>query len=286
MISDIISRKSSILQQRMSANIFKDHVVVITGASSGIGRELALQLAKQGAFLSVAARDTRRLADLKQKCDELGGRIIAIPTDVSKQDQCALLIRKTLEAYQRIDVLINNAGLSMYGKFEDVKDLGLFDSLMKVNYFGSVYCTHYALPHLQHTRGRIVGISSLTGKTGVPTRSGYAASKHAMAGFFDSLRIELADSGVTVTMIYPGFVATEMRERALDISGKPLGKSHLNESKVMPVERCAQMILEAAEKRKRELVMTSKGKIGLWLKLIAPAFVDRVARKAIISGRT
>jgi short-subunit dehydrogenase len=282
----MISRVSTVFIHPMALHTFKDQVVIITGASCGIGRELALQLAQQGAFLSAAARDRTRLADLKQECEKLGGRIITIPTDVSKQDQCELLIRKTLKVYQRIDILINNAGLSMVGNFEDVKNVELFDTLMKVNYLGGVYCTHFALPHLKHTQGRIVGISSLTGKTGVPTRSGYAASKHAMAGFFDSLRIELAGSGVSVTMIYPGFVATKMRERALDVYGKPIGKSHLNESNVMPVDRCVSMILTAVKKRKRELVMTSKGKIGLWLKLIAPELVDRVARKAIITGRT
>ncbi len=270
----------------MAAHTFKDQVVLITGASSGIGRELVLQLAKQGALLSTAARDIKRLADLKQECEKLGSNILTIPTDVSKQDQCELLVQKTLEAFQQIDILINNAGLTMYGNFEDVKDLGLFEKLMKVNYLGSVYCTYYALSHLKQSKGRIVGISSLTGKTGVPTRSGYAASKHAMAGFFDSLRVELAGSGVSVTMIYPGFVATGMRERALGIDGNPVGKSHLNESKVMPVERCAEMILNAVEKRKREVVMTPKGKVGLWLKLIAPELVDRVARKAIMTGRT
>ena len=174
----------------------------------------------------------------------------------------------------------------MYGNFEDVKDIEMFETLMKVNYLGSVYCTYQALPYLKQSRGRIVGISSLTGKNGVPTRTGYAASKHAMAGFFDSLRIELAGSGVTVTMIYPGFVATEMRERALGADGKPIGKSHLNEGNVMPVERCAGMILTAVEKRKRELIMGFRGKIGLWLKLIAPGLTDRIARKSIMIGRT
>jgi short-subunit dehydrogenase len=270
----------------MKSHSFKDSVIIITGASSGIGRELALQLAAQGAALSLAARDTDRLTSIAEECQRRGGKALSIPTDVSNRVHCAALIQKTIDHYQRIDVLINNAGMTMFGNFEDVKDLALFDRIMKVNYLGSVYCTYFSLPYLKKSRGRIVGISSLTGKNGVPTRTAYAASKHAMAGFFDSLRIELDGSGVSVTMIYPGFVATEMRERALGTDGQPIGKSHLDESNVMPVEQCAEMICAAIEKRKRELVMTLRGKLGLWMKLIVPGLVDNIARKAIIEGRT
>ncbi len=173
----------------------------------------------------------------------------------------------------------------MWARFDEIQDLALIEQIMRVNYFGSIYCTYYALPYLKETRGRIVGISSLAGKTGVPTRSGYAASKHAMAGFFDTLRIELADAGVSVTMVYPGFVATELRERALGADGKPLGRSPVREAEVMTAETCARLIVRLAAHRKRELVMTLRGQLGLWLKLIAPGAVDRVARKAIEEGR-
>jgi short-subunit dehydrogenase len=156
---------------------------------------------------------------------------------------------------------------------------------MQTNYLGSVYCTHYALPYLKQTHGQIVGVSSLTGKTGVPTRSAYAASKHAMVGFFDSLRIELAPSGVSVTMIYPGFVSSNMRQHALGANGKPLGASPVRESQVMPVEECVRLMVGAMAGRKRELVMTLRGKLGQWLKLIAPGLVDRIAQDAITKGR-
>jgi short-subunit dehydrogenase len=270
----------------MKSPVFKDHVIIITGASSGIGRELAYQLAGQGASLSLAARDQGRLDEVAAECRKFGGKALIVPTDVADPAQCSALVRKTIEQYKRIDVLINNAGLSMSARFDEISDIGLFEHLMQVNYLGSVYCTYYALPYLKQTRGRIVGISSLTGKNGVPTRSGYAASKHAMAGFFDSLRIELADSGVTVTMIYPGFVSTEVRKRSLGSDGKPRGESHLDEEKVMPAGSCAQMIIQASERRKREMVMTLRGKAGLWMKLIAPKIVDRTALKAIIKGQT
>jgi short-subunit dehydrogenase len=173
----------------------------------------------------------------------------------------------------------------MHVNFEDVRDPGIFEKLMRVNYLGSVYCTYYALPYLKETHGRIVGISSLTGKTGVPTRSGYAASKHAMAGFFDSLRIELAKYRISVTMIYPGFVATPVREEAFGEDGQAVGRSSVRENEVMPVETCAKIILRAAAHRKREVVMTLRGKMGIWLKLIAPGLVDRIARRTIHAGR-
>ncbi|HEX6039748.1 SDR family oxidoreductase, partial [Longimicrobium sp.] len=251
------------------ADVFRENVVVITGASEGIGRELALQLADQGAWLVLAARDAARLYAVAEECRLRGARAVSVPTDVADQAQCRALIERTVAEYGRVDTLVNNAGIGMWARFDEVQDLAPFERMMQVNYFGSVYCTHAALPHLKRTRGRIVGVSSLTGKAGVPTRSGYAATKHAMAGFFDSLRIELDGTGVTVTMIYPGFVATEIRERAFGADGKPLGKSPVREAEVMTVETCARLILEAAAERRRELVMTRRGKFGMWLKLLA-----------------
>lgn len=264
---------------------FADQVVIITGASSGIGRELAIQLAGQGARLALAARDQGALDAVVAQCAARGARAISVPTDVADPAQCAHLVAHTVATFGRLDTLINNAGLSMWARFADVTDLTIFETLMRVNYLGSVYCTHSALPHLQRSRGRLVGVSSLTGKTGVPTRSGYAASKHAMAGFFDTLRIELAGSGVSVTMAYPGFVATEVRRRAFGGDGRPLGASPVREAEVMTAETCAAIILRATAARKREVVMTARGKLGLWLKLIAPGLVDRIARRTIEAGR-
>jgi short-subunit dehydrogenase len=260
---------------------FTGNAVIVTGASAGIGHQLALQLANQGARLVLAARTLGKLERVAEQCRRRGAHVVIFPTDVSQQQQCRNLVEETVKEYGSIDTLINNAGISMWALFEEVEDLGLLEQIMRVNYFGSMYCTYYALPYLKKSRGRIVGISSLTGKAGVPTRTGYAASKHAMAGFFDSLRIELANYGVSVTMIYPGFVATEVRIRAWGADGKPLEGSPVNETEVMTSESCAKLILKAAAQRKRELVMTRRGRIGLWLKLIAPRLVDRMASKAI-----
>jgi short-subunit dehydrogenase len=270
----------------MTNSFYKDKVVVITGASSGIGQELAYRLAEQGARLALAARGVDRLEAAQAECLKRGAReAIAIPTDVAEQSQCEALIKQTVEAYQRIDVLVNNAGISMWANFEDLKSLDMLEKIMRVNYLGSAYCTWYALPYLKQSKGQIVGVSSLAGKNGIPTRSGYAASKHAMTGFFDSLRIELAPYGVSVTMIYPGFVTTEIRKLAFAASGEALEKSPVRENEVMTVEECVQLILKAMVKRKREVVMTFRGQAGLWIKLIAPGLVDRVALEAIEKGR-
>ncbi len=269
----------------MSKDTFKDNVVILTGASSGIGREVARQLAGQGAWLALAARDAQRLEEVAAECRQRGGRAMGARTDVALESECRVLIEKTVAEYGRIDTLINNAGISMWTPFDQLQDLSILEDIMRVNYLGAAYATYYALPYLKQTRGRVVAVSSLAGKNGVPTRSGYAASKHALVGFFDSLRIELLETGVTVTLIYPGFVTSEIRERAFGADGKPLGKSPVREAEVMAAEECARIMIKAIAQRKREEVMTRRGKLGQWLKLIAPGAVDRVARKAIEEGK-
>ncbi len=269
----------------MSQPTFRDNVMILTGASSGIGRALALELAGQGAWLALAARNTQRLESVAAECRERGGKAIVVPTDVAIEAQCRALVERAVAEFGRLDTLINNAGISMWARFEELQTLAPLEEIMRVNYLGAAYCTFYALPHLKRTRGRIVAVSSLAGKGGVPTRSGYAASKHAMVGFFDSLRIELAGTGVTVTIVYPDFVTSEIRERAYGADGRPLGVSPVREKEVMSAETCAGLIAKAAAERRRELIMGTRGKVGLWLKLIAPAVVDRIAAKAIKEGK-
>ncbi len=265
---------------------FRDNVVILTGGSSGIGLELARMLARQGARLALAGRAEAPLEAAARECASLGGEAFAVPTDVARQEACRTLVARTLERFGRIDTLVCNAGISMSARFRELEDVSFFEQLMQVNYLGSVYCTHFALPHLLATRGRLVAVSSLAGKTGVPTRSGYAASKHAQAGFFDTLRIELAGTGVSVTVAYPGFVATPVRERAFGADGKPLGagRSPVREEKAMPVDECARLILDAMAARRREEVMTLRGKLGQLVKAVAPGIVDRIARRAVERG--
>jgi len=263
----------------------KDAVVAITGASKGIGAELARQLAAKGARLVLAARGEKELDEIAEECRKLGAKVAAVKADVAVDRDCQAIVSGAIVAFGRLDTLVNNAGATMWARFEDIADMSILQRIMQVNYMGAVYCTHYALPHLRATRGRIVGISSLAGRVGVPTRTGYAASKHAMAGFFDSLGIELAGSGVSVTMIYPGFVSTGIRENATGPDGKAIGVSPVNEGDVMSAEVCARRIVTAIERREREVVMTARGKVGQWLKLIAPGLVDRIARRAVETGR-
>ena len=264
---------------------FNDNIIIITGASSGIGREVALQLAEQGAKLSLAARDVERLEQVAAECRRRGGQALVVKTDVAIEAECRVLIDRTVSEYGRIDTLINNAGISMWARFDQLQDLSILEQIMRVNYLGAAYCTFYALPYLKQSKGRLAAVSSLAGKNGIPTRSGYAASKHAMAGFFDSLRIELVDAGVSVTVIYPGFVTSEIRTRAFGTDGKPLKNSPVREAEVMTPQECARLIINALTKRQREEVMTLRGKLGLWMKLIAPGLVDRMAKRAIEIGR-
>lgn len=263
---------------------FTNKTFVITGASAGIGQALAIQLAQQGANLVLAARNQAALESTTDACIKAGGKAICIPTDVTDSEACRHLIESALKNFGAIAGLVNNAGISMWAKFDQVTDLSIFEQIMRVNYLGAVYCTHYALPYLKQSQGLLVAISSLCGKTGIPTRSGYVASKHAMQGFFDTLRIELRGTGVDVLLASPGFVATDIRQHVLGANGNLIDASLPNEQQAaMSVEECVTQIVRAMQERKRELVMTPKGKIGLWLKLIAPNLVDRIAARTVQS---
>ncbi|HEY9827127.1 MAG TPA: SDR family oxidoreductase [Stenomitos sp.] len=263
---------------------FTDKVIIITGASSGIGRALAIALAQQGAHLALAARDLAALEETAHACRELGAQVLAVQTDVTDAAQCQQCIEQTIQAWGRIDCLVNNAGVSCVSRFDEVSDLSVFTHLMQVNYLGAVYCTHAALPYIKQSQGLLVAISSLCGKTGIPLRSGYVASKHAMQGFFDTLRIELLHTGVGVLVVSPGFVATPIRQKALKGDGTLWGQSHRDEERhTMSVETCVRQILVGMSQRKREVIMTPKGKLLPWARLIVPQLVDRIAAAAVTS---
>jgi short-subunit dehydrogenase len=259
-------------------------VVIITGASDGIGAEIARQMAsdKGGAVgLVLAARNLVMLDAVAAECAALGAQTLIVQTDVSRQEDCKQLVAAALARFGRIDALINNAGRSAHALFEDVADLGWYEDLMRVNLWGSVWCTHAALPHLKAARGSIVAVSSLAGLVGVPGRSAYGATKFAMTGFFESLRAELKGAGVSVTTAYPGVVATRIRHRGYNAAGGELGVSSLKEEAAMPVEECARLIIDGMNRRQREVVMTAKGKLGRILKLFFPAMVENMALAAV-----
>lgn len=264
---------------------WRGQVVVLTGASLGIGAETARTLAGHGARLVLSGRDASRLSAVADSCREGGAEVEAVTSDVTREIDCRALVGHAVARFGRIDTLICNAGQAMWTTAEAVSDWSVFERLMRVNYLGAVYCALAALPHLRASKGRLVVVSSLAGKTGVPMRSGYAAAKAALHGFFDSLRIELMGSGVSVTIVCPGFVGTGSRARNLGSDGQPLGRSPVDESAMMSVQECTRQLLDAAEHRDRELVMTSKARMGMWLKLLFPALVDRMAAKAMQRGR-
>jgi short-subunit dehydrogenase len=266
-------------------SVFAGKVVVLTGASVGIGKALALALAPQKPRLVLASRDEAQLGQVADACRARGAEAVVVPTDVGSQEACQRLVTRALGQFGAIDVLVNNAGIGMIANFEDIQDLGLYERLIRVNYLGCVYLTYYALPELKRSKGQIVAVASLAGLTGVPTRTGYSASKHAVIGFFDSLRIELMGSGVSVTVVCPDFVVSEIHKRASGGDGKPLGQSPMQETKIMTAEECAAQILGAMERRERMLVMSLRGRLGRWVRLLAPGLIDRIALRAVRTGK-
>jgi short-subunit dehydrogenase len=265
----------------MSASAFQNKVIVITGASDGIGAELAQQLASHKPKLVLAARRRDALDVVAKACEAKGAQVLVAPTDVSNETECRALIANAVEQFGAIDMLVNNAGVSMQAKFADIEDTSVYENLMRINLMGSVWPTHAALPHLKKSSGLVVAVSSLAGLVGVPERTTYCATKFAQTGFFESLRVELAPEGVDVCIVYPGVVLTSIRVNGWDAKGEKLGASGLDEKGAMSVEECARLILNGMAVRKRDVVMTAKGKLGRWLKLIAPSVVDDLARKVL-----
>jgi short-subunit dehydrogenase len=261
-------------------------IIVITGASDGIGAEMARQLAVSGASstgLVLAARNVDALNAVAAQCQAAGALTLVVKTDVGVHADCQNLVAQTLQKFGRLDALINNAGISAQALFEDVKadDLGWYEDLMRINLWGSVWCTHAALPHIKAAKGSIVAVSSLAGLIGVPGRTAYSASKFAMTGFFEALRAEVTTAGVSVTTAYPGVVSTNIRYRGLNAAGIAAGSSGLKEDSAMSVEECARLIIAGMNARQREVVMTGKGKLGRFLKLISPGTVEKMALAAL-----
>lgn len=260
---------------------FAGKTLLITGASEGIGRALALELAADRPKLALVARSAERLEAIAAECRARGAEVLPVAMSVADESSCRAFVSQAVAQFGRIDALVNNAGITMWSRFDAVTDLTAFHDLMQVNYFGGVYMTAAALPHLKQSRGLIVAVASVAGLTGVPERTGYAASKHAMVGFFDSLRIELADSGVDVTVVAPDFVVSEIHRRAIGPDGKPLGYSPMQERRIMPAEECARRIRSAMQRRRRLLVTSARGRVGRVMKLFIPGIVDKIAAKAI-----
>jgi short-subunit dehydrogenase len=257
----------------------KNKTVIITGASSGIGKACAEEFARRGANLVLGARQYVTLCEITSDLEQRYGiKAVAVQCDVSKESECEHLISQAIMTFKSIDVLINNAGISMRALFKDL-DLAVLRNLMDVNFWGAVYCTKYALPHLLKTRGSVVGVSSIAGFHGLPGRTGYSASKFALNGFLEALRIENLKTGLHVLLAAPGFTASNIRNVALVKDGSAQGESSMDENKMMTAEKVAGIIAEGIIKRKRRLVMTGQGKLTVMLNRFVPQVLDRLIYK-------
>ena len=254
---------------------FKNKVIIVTGASSGIGKALAEEFAMLGANVVLAARQYVTLCEITAALEaKYAVKALAVQCDVSKEEDCELLIKQTLITFGKIDVLINNAGLSMRALFNDV-DLSVLKNLMDVNFWGTVYCTKYALPEILKTKGSVVAVSSIAGYRGLPGRTGYSSSKFAMNGFMESLRTEMLKTGVHVMVACPGFTTSNIRVAALAKDGSAHGETSMEEGKMMTSEEVATIISNGIFARKRTLIMTRQGKLAVWVNKLFPAFADK-----------
>jgi short-subunit dehydrogenase len=246
-------------------------VVIITGASSGIGKALAFEFARRGAKVVAASRSGVSDPELFK----ISSGILDVRTDVTKESDCEVLIQKTIEKFGRIDILINNAGISMRALFAEV-NLGVIRQLMDTNFWGMVYCTKYALPYLLASKGSLVGVSSIAGYKGLPGRTGYSASKFAMQGFLEVVRIENLKKGLHVLIACPGFTASNIRNVALSKDGTSQGETPLDEEKLMTAGEVARRIVQAIEKKKDRLILTTQGKLTVLLNKFFPKFMDKM----------
>lgn len=253
----------------------KDNVILITGASSGIGRALAFAFGREGAKIVICARKAEALEQTSQELKAANIQVLALTADVSVEADVKQLIEQTVAHFGKLNILINNAGISMRSMLIDTEP-SVIQKLMDVNFMGTVYATRYALPYIQQTKGSIVGISSIAGFRGLPVRSGYSASKFAMNGFLEALRTELLHTGVHVLTACPGFTASNIRFAALGANGQVVGETMRDEGSMMSAEECAEHILKAVKSRKRELILTAQGKLTIWLNKWLPSLTDKL----------
>jgi len=259
----------------------ENKVVIITGASSGIGKALAQKYAAEGWNLVIAARRLERLNELTKQLNKT--EVLPVKTDITVEEECKQLIEQAVEKFGRIDVLINNAGISMRAAVTEV-EMNVLRRVMDVNYWGTVYCTKYALPFLEKTRGSLVGVISVGGYIGLPGRTGYSASKFAVRGFLDTVRVEYLKRGVHVLVAAPGFTASEIRKTALTANGKQQGETPRNENKMMSAEECANRMYRAVKKRRRKIIISLiDGKFTVFTAKLWADLVDRVMYKVFAS---
>ncbi|UKI39484.1 MAG: SDR family oxidoreductase [Alistipes putredinis] len=259
---------------------YKDKIAVVTGASSGIGRALAYEFARRGCRVVLAARSEDKLQSVVNDIKAAGGDALAVETDVTRPEDCKRLVERTVERFGGLDILVCNAGISMRALFDDV-DLSVLHRLMDVNFWGTVYCTKYALPYLQSSHGSLVGVSSVAGLHGLPGRTGYSASKYAMTGFLETVRIENLKKGLHVMIACPGFTASNVRFAALTADGSAQGQTPRKEEKMMSAEEVARRIANGIAQRKRLLLMEFEGRATHFIKKFSVGFLDRMFYKVM-----
>jgi len=253
----------------------QEKVVIITGASSGIGKYLAYEFAAKGAKVMLTARNGERLSKIVSDINSRGGDTTFCITDVGLESDCKMLIENTIKHFGKINILINNAGISMRALFSELK-LDVLKEVMNINFWGAVYCTKYAIPHILDSKGSVVAVSSIAGIKGLPGRTGYSASKFALRGFMESLRIENLKAGLHVLIVYPGFTASNIRKTALAANGSQQGESPRNEKKMMSAQEVAENIYKAVKKRKNSIVLSSEGKLTVLINKFFPRMLDKI----------
>ena len=260
-------------------NFYKDKVIIVTGASSGIGLASVNRFMELGANVVLAARSIDKLEkiveEFGQRLTAKGQQLLCIKTDVTKEEECRSLIEKTIEYFGKIDILVNNAGISMRAVFKDL-DLNVMHSLMDTNFWGTVYCTKYALPYLLESKGTVVGVISTAGYVGLPARTAYSASKFAVRGFLETLRIEHLYDGLHVMIFAPGFTTSNIRNVALTADGSPQGETPRDEERMMSAERVARILSRGIARRRAEMVLTPLGKATLFVSRNLPRVTDKV----------
>lgn len=258
----------------------KGKTVIITGGTSGIGKALAAEFGAKGSNIVITGRNAERLREAEEELRAKGVEVLGIQADVSREEDNKILAEKTAEHFGGIDILINNAGISMRAPFETL-DLSVMHKLMDINFFGAVYATKYCLPYILERKGAVLGISSIAGFRGLPGRAGYSSSKFALQGFLETLRTEMLYRGVHVLTVAPGFTASNIRKTALTSDGSAQGETPRNESKMMSAEECAVRVYKALRKKKKVLILTTQGKLTVFLNKLFPGFMDKLVFNAM-----
>lgn len=253
---------------------FADKVIIVTGASSGIGLASARLFGSLGAKVVMAARSIGKLEDLASSVAD-PDHVMCVRCDVTDESDCRALIAAAVKRFGGIDILVNNAGISMRAMFKDL-DLSVIRSLMDVNFWGTVNCTKAALPYLLERKGQVVGVISIAGYSALPARTGYSASKYAIRGFLDTIRIEHLKDGLGVLVFAPGYTASNVRNAALTADGSAQGETPLDEGKLMSAEKCAEHLAKGLAKRRSQVTLTTLGRATVWAHRLFPRLTDKL----------